>query len=140
MTANKEWWNYRAIVFTKEQCFWVIENLAIFKEGRWPPNPLSYDTGYTEGIQKRRIKHEGYFTKPVEIAAEISVRLKRTGIEGKLLVSEIQAGVTREFLQPESNRALNYIAGFKRKRQSYSQWKADRQRRNHKNIGFAVKI
>ena len=125
------WYEPREIIFSREQMMFLIEFLPLLIEGIWPPNPQG--SGYTEtpNVQHSRSKH-AYFETPCQIAAEVEWRLKRTGIEGKLLVSEIRQGLMLEELQPESRRALNYISGWRRRRLDYKTWL--RQRRYRQKV------
>ena len=119
------WYEPREIIFSREQMLFLIEFLPLLIEGIWPPNPQG--SGYTEvpNVQRSRSRH-AYFETPCQIAAEVEWRLNRTGIEGKLLVSEIRQGLMLEELQPESRNALNYISGWRRRTQDYSGWKKQR--------------
>ena len=104
---------------------WAICYLESLKVGVWPPE--MNNTGYVDTVRVQSSRNkEARFIKPAIIAAEVEWRLKRTGIEGKLLVSEIRQGLMLEELQPESRNALNYISGWDRRRQSYQVWKKQR--------------
>ena len=137
-----EWYSYGVFGHTEDQTLWALQNWEFFEEGVWPPEPNEYLTDEYSGkkwvkvfkkkstaidapIQKRQIKTSASFTKPKEIAAEISQRLRKTGVDGKLLVAEVQGGKTFE-LSKESQDALMYIKGWRRKRTPYNQWKASR--------------
>ena len=111
----------------------LIEFLPLLIEGIWPPNPQG--SGYTEtlNVQRSRSRH-AYFETPCQIAGEVEWRLKRTGIEGKLLVSEIRQGLMLEELQPESRNALNYISGKWRRKTPYRVWLAKKRYRKYTNL------
>ena len=121
----EEGYEPREIRFTRPQMIWLIMWLEIMVEGRWPPNPK--DTGYTQtpDVQRSRSTHASFET-PAQIAAEVEVRLKATGTEGKLLVAEIQGGKALEELAPESRRVLDYISGWPRRRTPFRQWLANK--------------
>jgi len=124
------WYEPREIIFSREQMLWLISWLLVLIEGNWPPNPQG--SGYTEApnVQHSRSRH-AYFETPCQIAAEVEWRLKRTGIEGKLLVAEIRLGLMLEELQPESRRALNYISGWRRRKTPYRVWLAKKRYRKY---------
>ena len=125
------WYEPREIIFSREQMLFLIEFLPLLIEGIWPPNPQG--SGYTEvpNVQRSRSRH-AYFETPCQIAAEVEWRLNRTGIEGKLLVSEIRQGLMLEELQPESRNALNYISGWRRRSQKYKDWVRQQNYRHNK--------
>jgi hypothetical protein len=60
------------------------------------------------------------FSSPVEISAEVKYRLERTGRDGRELLQQIRLHYSR--LDNEPYRALTYMSGRHRKRQSYQQW------------------
>lgn len=140
-----EWYNYDCFRFARHQIIWVIENRAVFDEGKWPSEPCEYETDekvngewvVTEakssyvGLQGRGpFKCNAYFINPATVWAEISRRLKLTETEGKLLIEEIDnmgEPCYENLKHQESKDALNYISLFDfRKRPPYSQWKRQR--------------
>lgn len=118
-----EWYSYGQFTFKREQVLWALRNADFFREGKWPPQNIV--TGYTDpGIRRKGVKREPAFVKPEIIIAEVDWRLEKTGVDGKLLMAEVDAGYER--FSDEAWRALNYISGWKRKEDSYSAWKAKR--------------
>ena len=124
-----DWWVPREIIFNREQVMWIIEHLDMMVEGNWPANPQGSVYTMAPNIRQSGRK-KAYFETPCQIAAEVEYRLNKTGVEGKLLVSEIKQGLYWEELQPESKRALNYISGWRRRRQKYGAWVKQRRYRN----------
>jgi len=121
-----EWYSPREINFNRDQMIWLIEHLEIMRRGEYPPDPQG--SRYIS-VGKRKIKPKAYFEISCQLAGEVDFRLKLTGVDGKLLVAEINNGIDRyEDLDYESQMALNFISGWRR-RKNYSQWKADRRRR-----------
>ncbi len=108
---------------------WLIFHLDLLQEGQWPPDPKG--SGYIDApIGKKSGKHKAYFETPCQFAAEVGSRLKTTGEAGEALVDEIIGGIPDyEGLSRPAKRALNYISGWRRRDQSYPEWKADRKRR-----------
>lgn len=111
------WYHYGEIRFCPYQVIWIIEHSDTLLAGRWPPNPEG--TSYTDPKIRTGYKSEAYFIKPVEILAEVEARLKRCGIDGKLLKAEVLAGLE---LSQESRAALMFCKGKWRKRMSFLQW------------------
>jgi len=105
-------------------------NSEILRGGRWPLNPQV--SGYIDSSIKTGYASEAYYTKPVEILAELERRLKRTGLAGKLLRSEIKAGETIDSMEPEAKSALLYVKGLDEKAQAYSDWKKQARHRTKK--------
>jgi hypothetical protein len=116
-----EWFNYAEIRFCPYQVLWVIANSDIFRAGHWPKNPNGDDSSGQKGI-----KAEAAFVKPILILAELESRLERTGIQGKLLVAQIEAGYEFNMLDREARDALFYVKGWRRKRISFIDWKRKR--------------
>ena len=114
--------------FCRAEVLFIIENLWEIRDGSWPKQDR--ETGYTDAGVRGQPRQSAPFEKSAQIAAEVDLRLSRCGIEGKLLEYEVQDG--RE-LSETSYQVLNYVSGWRRKRQSYNQWKADRNRqKTHK--------
>ena len=124
---KKDWFSPRDITFAgddwEEQILWLLGNKATICGGEWPPE------GVASGLvgEDRARSQKAPFETPVQVCAELSARLEATGLEGKLLMSEVQAGISRQFMQHESLRALRYMRGSKRKELDYLTW--NRQRR-----------
>lgn len=119
-TRNHDWFHYGEIRWCVWQVIWVIENSGTLLAGNWPPNPDG--SGYIDPKIKTGYGSEAYYTKPAGILAEVEYRLRRTGIEGKLLRAEIKAGETMDSMEPEARSALMYIKGWRRKRIGYKRW------------------
>lgn len=118
--VGKEWYTYTEIRFCPLQILWIIEKAETLIKG-WPPDPES--SGHIDPKIKTRYRSEAYFAKPMEILAEVNYRVKRAGVNGKLLRAEVVAGLE---LSAESRDALMYCKGKWRKRMSFSAWKKQR--------------
>lgn len=122
---SEQYWSPRDFHFTSEQILWILPHLKELKVGLYPPEPSS---GYTENpINKKQPTSHAPYETACQIAAEIEVRLKRTGLAGELLYAQVCA----EFLELsyEAKQALYYISGWKRKRISFVDWKRKRRSR-----------
>ena len=125
------WYAPKEITFTRDQIFFLIENLSLLKDGLYPPDYLG--SGYTGG-DRGSINTHAPFEMPCQFAAEIDSRLDSTGLFGKLLVAEITAGLQLWQLSSESKLALNYCSGWRRRRMTFLEWKKQslyRQRRQN---------
>ncbi len=114
---------------------WLIIWLPYLEERKWPPEHK--DTGYT-GSQKSQ-NYKAPFITAIEFHAEVTYRLKTTKEAGEALVDEVQGGLTEyELLSRPAKRALNYISGWRRRGQTYAEFRADVKRRD-KNHQYMVK-
>lgn len=118
---GKPWFHYGEIRWCPWQVLWVIEYSVTLLAGKWPPNPEG--SGYIDPGIKTGYGSEGYYVKPVGILGEVEYRLKRCGVDGKLLRAEVLAGLE---LSQESKSALYYCKGWRRKRISYGEWRRKR--------------
>jgi len=133
----------RDIIFSREQMLWLIKWLPYLEdENSWPPDPQ--ETGYTDAPRVQRSRnYRAPFETPAGFVAEVRCRLKTTGDTGEVLIHEVQHGLeSYELLSRPAQRALNYISGWKRRRQAFSQWEAEQHHRirNHKKYGFSGHI
>ena len=118
--TQKDWHSPGEIRYTREEMIWGIQWLSFLEVGEWPPDYK--ETGYTGSKGGRSTKTK--FLPAALFFAEITARLKSTKEAGEALVDEIQSGITDyEGLSRPAKRALNYISGWRRRRQTYSQWK-----------------
>lgn len=116
------------------QVLWLIEEFFHLDGGGiyrcnidWPDTEMAD----MPSIQ-RFAQTSAYFTKAIEIIAELAVRLKRLGRSGELLLAELQAGMEGN-LTSEADAAFHYITGNHRKVDSYPHWKANRKYNKGKN-------
>lgn len=118
------WWPPRAIIFTREQVIWLFEHLPSIREGRWPPQPSSYDV--ETRVQRSRSRHAPFET-PVAVAAELLIRLENAGQDGAMckmefVYGESRASIARHWHTTEERvgrrieRALDYCCGLRRRK------------------------
>jgi hypothetical protein len=131
VSTTRQWYRASEIKFTQRQIIWILENLTLFREGIYPTNP--YGSGYTEAPHNRCRKgsaRHAPFERACDVAAEVEVRLKRTGLDGFLLEAihcwgkdetEMAAimGMGLAAVFKRTDNALRYIAGWRRKPYSY---------------------
>jgi hypothetical protein len=126
--GDADYYPFAAVRFCRPQMLWLILNMEIIADGRWPPEGKS--TGYIDPIVGNTgRKAEAGFTRPVQIAAEVRWRLTRTRSDGETLYDEVSNGLEEYHqLSRAAKNALNYISGWRRRRQGYASWCADRKR------------
>lgn len=122
------WYPPKKIVFTRDQMLFLIEHIEMLSDGKYPADPNSH---YTDVEIQHQFNQSCPFQTPVELAAEVKVRLAKTGTDGKLLVWEVWGNTDFVYLQQESRDALNYISGWKRKAQDYRTWLSSRKYEQH---------
>ena len=124
--TDKDFYSPGEIRYTRDQMLWGILHLSLLEVGDWPPEHK--ETGYVGSRGSRNTKTK--FLPAALFYAEITARLKTTGEAGEALVDEVQGGIDYEGLSRPAKRALNYISGFRRRMQTYSQWKRDYKKRH----------
>jgi len=112
------WYPPNKIIFSQAQMLFLLENLDLLRGGDYPPDPSS-----TDPQKSGKHSHRAPFVTAVELSAEVTWRLGRTGVDGKLLLAEAKLGVDIALLNYEAKRALKYCSGWKRKKMSYQSWK-----------------
>lgn len=123
---SKPFYSPGEIRFQREEMIWLIEHLAELEEGKWPLDP----SGAVAPEGRTGLKAEGHFVRPVQFAAEVNYRLSTTGEAGEALVDEIKAGILDyESLSRPAQRVLNYVSGWRRRKQSYSEFRATNKHR-----------
>lgn len=120
---NRDFYTWGEIRFCRTQMMWLITHIAELGEGNWPTNPEG--SSYVDpALRSKSFRDEAYFVKPSGMLAEIKKRLSRTGEDGITLMEDIHSGIRRyEDLKSVAKRALNYISGFRQRKESYSAFK-----------------
>lgn len=120
--GGKIWYSFSDIQFCWYQMIFLIDNLLVLGDDKWPENPLG-GSDVDLPLKRRRIGHEGYFCKPREILGETMLRLNKCGSDGITLIEEIRSGlIDMELLSSVAKSALYYISSWGRKEMSYSNW------------------
>lgn len=112
-------WPLSQIVYSRHQVFCIMHNFGAL--------PLSDDPG-AERTQKQKTSGAPGETM-LCVIAELEVRLKSCGEAGEALQDEAPTVETMGQLSRPAMRALNYCSGWRRRRQSYAQWKVDQNRK-----------
>ena len=113
------WYPPNKITFSQAQMLFLLENLDLLGAGDYPPDPYSSD-------EQKGGKHSyrAPFVTAIELSAEVTWRLGRTGVDGKLLLAEAKLGLDIMLLSYEAKRALKYCSGWRRKKMDYRKWQA----------------
>ena len=136
-----DWYAPSDIKMCRLQVIWLCPWLSELSVGNWPSDHI--ETGYTGG--KGKMSRSAYFETPVQIEAELKVRLKRAGKDGVVL-EEIYSvdpgerfnemaywarkrGVDINVMSVMVETAMKYVSGRWRKRMSYNNWKKQRRYR-----------
>ncbi len=121
--VRHDWFSYGEIFFCRFQMIWLISNIAELGEGNWPDSPDS--SSYVDLPISKQFRDEAYFAKPVELVAEIMTRLRKAKQDGQTLMEEIHSGLREYYLlSGVAKTALNYISGWRRRRETYRSWKS----------------
>ena len=120
---GKDWYHYGEIRWCPYQVIWILNHKDTLRAGHWPQEPHSSSDNNSG---QRNIKTEATFTKPILILAEVESRLRRTGLNGKLLVAQIESGRGFNTLAPEARAALMYVKGWRYKRMGFNAWRKKR--------------
>lgn len=127
--GGKVFYSFSDIQFCWYQMVWLISNLLILGEDKWPEDPLGGTVDMP--LKRRRVGHEAYYCKPREILAETMTRLNKCGSDGTTLIEEIHSGLTdMELLSSVAKSALFYVSGWARKEMPYKAWGRQQRYRN----------
>lgn len=133
-----------AVHYSLEHVEWLLPQLRSLREGNYPPEPK--DSGYVDVQQ--RITERAPFEIVCQVAAEIDIRLARTGLDRYLVEEEYCKGLSEleiaQMLHMDDfevykriRSAVSYIASGpiprwiatgKRKGVSYREWVNNRRR------------
>lgn len=125
--VEDEFYAPHEIHFTVSQIVWLLKNLSLLKDGRWPP-------GDSDDILTRKgIKGRSYFEIPAVISAEVEIRLKRLGDDGFIIRDrfchdEDVRTLSRKYhlfiedVKSRISRGLRYMSGEARKQISYKEF------------------
>ena len=114
------WYTIGEIRFCRYQMVFLISELAMLESGHYPPDPRG--SSYIDpAVKTKRKRSYGGFEKPVELAAEVKLRLEHAGWQGTRLRKEIMDGCSMSDLEPASKVALWYVSGKRRKWDGYEE-------------------
>lgn len=128
MKCDRDWYApYEIKRFNQCQIIWILSVLDLLKVGNWPPGDPN--DIYTQHC----LQSGGYFESAILVAAEVEIRLDRTGDDGfivrdKYCHDEDEWTLSRKYHLPQAEietrirRALRYMSGDARKQISYQDW------------------
>ena len=134
--STKDWFAYYEIRFCPYQVIFIIYRVATFRDSKWPESPYGRND-IAPGV-RAGFRNEAYFVKPKIVLAEVEYRLRRVTRDAReALIDEIMMGKIDldDFSRP-AKRALMYVKGFRRKKQTFSQWR--RGEKEPSNMMFSV--
>jgi hypothetical protein len=124
-----EYYETYEVQFCRFQMLWLLANLLILKDGRYPPGTAS---GYIDLHleSNKTLTGRASFETPVGLAAEVEIRLDRCGLDGVILKAVVMWGEAPDRLAKglkmeyqdvlrRQERALQYISGWRRRRITY---------------------
>lgn len=125
------WFDPAVIYYCPHQIEFIITNLDMLEQGRWPPEGV--DTGYYDTGGRKLRRGGAYFEIPVAIASDVILRLDRCGKDGTLtrqvlaegwnvdILAEIQ-GKPMYLLKAKVRRVINYCSGKRAKQITFDEW------------------
>ena len=115
------WFPPSEIRYTREQVLFILCHREIMGEGIWPPEPKE-DSGYVDEPGSHAVSCHAPFETACMVIAEVRARLASCGDAGEALEDEALCIELVDYLSRPARRALNYVSGFKRRRQSFVDW------------------
>ena len=123
-----EWFSPSVISYCPYQVEWILINLSMLEEGRWPPDHK--DTGYSDYGGRKLRRGGAYFEVPVCVAADVTMRLDRCGPDGVLAKKCLADGwdtytlaqilrKPEEVLQNKIQRVIKYCSGSRARTITY---------------------
>lgn len=128
MKCDRDWYApYEIKRFNQCQIIWILSVLDLLKAGNWPPGDPN--DIYTQHC----LQSGGYFESAILVAAEVEIRLEKTGDDGFIVRDRYcheeddwtlskKYHIHIEDIRMRIRRALRYMAGDARKRISYGAW------------------
>jgi len=117
--------------FRQDQVIWLLGFWHDLELGMWPPMPV-------EQISDRYRSRHAYFEVPIQIKLELETRIRRCGRDGQMLMDKYMVGKSDkdmeltyrdrdirdiEDIEYRVSKALEYVAGSRRKRSRYVEWR-----------------
>ena len=139
---NYIWYSPSEIRYERYQNIWLIACVLRLPEGEWPLEPST--VGESQHSKPKHAPYEG----ACDVMGELKLRLKTTGEAGETLLCEIQSYydfeergriIPYEALTEPARRALNYLSRNKRRKQTYPEWRYEKDgRKKIKNRIYSV--
>ena len=130
----KSWYSCESLwTFSYPKIVFILRYMSLMEEGSYPPDPR--ETGYTDfGI---RVQHStdpnAYFVKPVEVVAELKIRLDMCGLDGEIIrriyTDDVDISVIAKELNEDYgqiwwriNKVMEFCKGTDRRTLNYLEW------------------
>jgi hypothetical protein len=121
-TPDLEWFSYGDIKWCKYQVFFLLKYARYLHAGIWPTPESTCET------PKRQVSHDAQYVNSAIVIAELDYRLAKTGDKGDILAAECRDPEVEkvDYLSDKAKDALYYVAGWRRKGMSFTNWLKDR--------------
>jgi hypothetical protein len=127
---DADWYPAGIIRFCRVQVLFLVANLGDLRDGCYPPDPAP--NSYTDPGVRSQPRQTAPYERAAQLAAEIDARLQTVPpIQRRLFVVEVEEQLE---LSGYSRAVLNYIKGWRRKRQSFRIWQADGNRKTQRKM------
>lgn len=132
VVPDKDWYAPHEITFHPKHIVFLMKHLDLLKEGLYPPDPSC--SGYTDMPAIRKSgKKNAKFTKPVELAAEVSRRLEHCRLDGLMVYLHYAEGwdeyelgkyyrLSMDAVQHRLEAVLWHISGWNFYAKPYRRW------------------
>jgi hypothetical protein len=127
-----EWFPIVSLRFCRLQMIFLIQHIAILRQGEYPPCP---DPSNYVRVSMGQINFHAPYEQNVQIASEVDSRLdKLPGITRKLLETEIEYYDDMSDWSSYSRQAINYVSGWRRRRTSFIDFKKQDKRKSRMTL------
>lgn len=113
---GKDWYDSADIRWCPYQVMWILEHRETLKGGEWPEDNTNSPNSQTN------VRTQASFEKCIDTIAEVEERLKKTGWQAELLITQVEDGRTFDTLSKGAREVLMYVKGFRRKRIGFRKW------------------
>ena len=114
------WFSKGEIKYCRFQNLWLLSHSDLLDEGIWPIKESGYIDTH-ENVQVTKTPTNGHQIT-LEVWSELVQRLAKTKSDGETLRSEASAGLDFNQLSKAARNALNYISGWRQRRQDFKTW------------------
>ena len=124
LKPSQNWWPPGQIKFCWAQVMFLLANIELLKAGKWPAKTSGYIDTH-EDVQISKFKQGN--TAILDVLAELDKRIDKLPKSHQNIISNTDWYCDYYSLSPEARNIVNYLSG-KYKVQTFSQWKAGRNR------------
>jgi hypothetical protein len=103
--------------FCRHHVIWLLANIDVLREGIYP---VKYSGYINQPVRKQSQKAP--YERVIQLYTHLNIKFLSTGKDGETLIDEIDSGLKWPVART-ALKALNYIAGTKMRKESYSHFK-----------------